>query len=272
MCHYLLEKSRVCNSASGERNYHIFYQLCAGAGGASKAALALSGPGDFRILNQGAMTIDGVDDKKDYDEVVESLKNVGASQDKIDTMMELLAGVLHLGNVEFVVDSEENADIKPESMKGPLKHAMKLLQCDVLDSKLTTRVVKAKGRNSVYTVPLKLNEANEARDALCKAVYDNLFAYLITLCNEMLEAKDETDNFIGILDIFGFEIFKINSFEQLCINYANEKLQSLFNHTVFVAEQENYKKEGINCQYIEFQNNQPCVDMIEKKVRERVVF
>ena len=113
-----------------------------------------------------------------------------------------------------------------------------------------------------------LIRSSQARDALCKAVYDNLFAYLITLCNEMLEDKEKTENFIGILDIFGFEIFKVNSFEQLCINYANEKLQSLFNHTVFVAEQENYKNEGISCDYIEFVNNQPCVDLIEKKVKD----
>ncbi|GMH86139.1 hypothetical protein TL16_g10445 [Triparma laevis f. inornata] len=265
MNHYLLEKSRVVNSTAGERNYHIFYQMCAGASAEEKRKLNLGDTKEYKILNQGSMTVDNVDDAKDFEEVLDALKTVGATQDQISTMMELLAGVLHLGNIDFCVDDEENADIKPECVKGSLKNAMKLLQCDVLDSKLTTRVVKAKGRNSVYTVPLKLTEAQEARDALAKAVYDNLFGYLIFLCNSNLAADCETDNFIGILDIFGFEIFKINSFEQLCINYANEKLQSLFNHTVFETEQENYKKEGINCKYIEFQNNQPCVDLIEKK-------
>jgi myosin heavy subunit len=105
--------------------------------------------------------------------------------------------------------------------------------------------------SSVYTVPLNLTSAREARDALAKAVYDNLFTHLISLCNDNLHSNTTIDNFIGILDIFGFEIFQINSFEQLCINYANEKLQSLFNHTVFITEQENYKLEGIDCAYIE---------------------
>ena len=117
----------------------------------------------------------------------------------------------------------------------------------------------------MYTVPLTLPQALDARNALAKAIYDNLFAYLVSLCNSTLKSTSTTTSFIGILDIFGFEIFELNSFEQLCINYANEKLQSLFNHTVFISEQEMYKEEGINCAYIEFQNNQPCVDLIEKK-------
>mmetsp|Transcript_20530 Transcript_20530/g.43017 ORF Transcript_20530/g.43017 Transcript_20530/m.43017 type:complete len:1459 (-) Transcript_20530:62-4438(-) len=264
MCHYLLEKSRVVKNNPGERNYHIFYQLLSGATSQQLASWNLTKASDYNILNQGALTIDNVDDKQEFKEVLRALDTVGAKREDVEIMLQLLAGILHLGNVEFEVDEHENSQIKPSS-RNHLKHAMNLLQCGVLDIKLTTRIVKAKGRKSVYTVPLKLNEALEARDALAKAVYDNLFTHLIVLCNNNLHSESSIENFIGILDIFGFEIFKINSFEQLCINFANEKLQSLFNHTVFISEQENYASEGIDCAYIEFQNNQPCVDLIEKK-------
>ncbi len=265
MCHYLLEKSRVVGGSPGERNYHIFYQLLSGASEKQKTMLQLKTASDYRLLNQGALTVDFVDDAADFAEVCRSLMAVGATKLQLDTILELLAGVLHLGNVEFVEDGEGNAQVSEASKSASLPNAMKLLQCKVLDVKLTSRIVKAKGRSSVYTVPLKLTQAREARDALSKAIYDNLFSYLIQLCNDTLQSESVMENFIGILDIFGFEIFKVNSFEQLCINYANEKLQSLFNHTVFVSEQEMYKNEGIDCAYIEFQNNQPCVDLIEKK-------
>jgi len=264
MCHYLLEKSRVVQASSGERNYHIFYQFCKGASASQRAKWSITKAEDYFVLSQGAMTVDNVDDKVDFEEVCESLSAVGASEGEITSILELLAGILHLGNVNFTADKDDNSQINPASGKS-LDLAMKFLQCPILKDKLVSRIVKAKGRASVYTVPLTAAQSLDARNALAKATYDNLFAYLISLCNKTLKSTQSVSSFIGILDIFGFEIFEVNSFEQLCINFANEKLQSLFNHTVFISEQEMYKNEGIDCAYIEFQNNQPCVDLIEKK-------
>jgi myosin heavy subunit len=270
MCHYLLEKSRVVYASSNERNYHIFYQLLSGCTDDMKTRLQLhlGTASDYRILNQGALTVDGVDDCLEFNEVLRALKTVGATQAHVDAMMELLSGIMLLGNISFIGDSENNASIDPRSIAdSTLAHCCSLLKCEVLQTKLTSRIVKAKGRTSVYTVQLTKLQAEEARDALGKSIYDNIFSYLVKLCNDTLKTKetDCVDCFIGILDIFGFEIFKINSFEQLCINYANEKLQSLFNHTVFVAEQVMYTNEGINCEYIGFKNNKECVDLIELK-------
>lgn len=148
---------------------------------------------DYRILNQGSLTIDNIDDKAEYEDVLRALETVGAKKEQVDTMLQLLAGIMHLGNVEFEADEHDNAQIKASCKSTSLKHSMKLLQCPVLDVKLMTRIVKAKGRNSIYTVPLNLTEAQEARDALAKAVYDNLFFYLISLCNSNLHSHSKIE-------------------------------------------------------------------------------
>ena len=154
---------------------------------------SLTKASDYRILNQGSLTIDNIDDKAEYEDVLRALETVGAKKEQVDTMLQLLAGIMHLGNVEFEADEHDNAQIKASCKSTSLKHSMKLLQCPVLDVKLMTRIVKAKGRNSIYTVPLNLTEAQEARDALAKAVYDNLFFYLISLCNSNLHSHSKIE-------------------------------------------------------------------------------
>ena len=260
MEHYLLEKARVVRPCLDERNYHIFYQLCRGADAEVKARLHLGEPEDYKYTRD-VTTVPGMDDAREFADVQSAMTSVGIREDVQQSMWGILAGLLHLGNVEF---TSEGGDSPAEvSNKDVSLVAEELLGTQHLDSKLVTRMVNVQGRQSCYVVQLTPRQAESARDALAKAVYEKMFAWLVARVNNSLAATKPSTGFIGILDIFGFEIFKVNSFEQLCINFANEKLQSLFNHHVFEAEQEQYKAEGVDMSEVKFVNNKPCVQLIE---------
>jgi hypothetical protein len=261
MRHYLLEKARVVSPQSGERNYHIFYMLCRGGNDETAKALSLRKPETFSYLGKGGTTVvPGVNDAEEFLEVTKALTDVGIETDTQAHVWKTLAGIMHLGDVQFKPKGDDASDIVnlPTAEK-----VAALLGAGSLPEKLITREVRT--RTETVTVFLTPSQAEDARDALTKSIYDRLFTWLIAQANRCLESSEPSSAFIGILDIFGFEIFEKNSFEQLCINYANEKLQNLFNHHIFIMEQAQYREEEVDVTSIEFVNNQPCVDLIEKK-------
>lgn len=298
--HYLLEKSRIVGQSPGERNYHIFYQLCAGLPQQVWSQLGLQKPDSFHYLNRGCTQYLGskksdsqipgerkagdhlkngiiadsiVDDLEDFRATDRSLAHFGVSdQDKIN-IYQIVAGILHLGNVIFEDspdDTKGGCRIQDGPGKESLRRAAHLLGIDVgeLAQCLLSRVMQtAKGgvKGTIYLVPLKVHEAGHARDALAKAIYSKLFDYLVTRIVNKAIPFSQSSYYIGVLDIAGFEYFKHNSFEQFCINYCNEKLQQFFNERILKEEQAIYAKEGLGIKKIEFVDNQDCIDLLEMK-------
>eukprot|EP01080_Neovahlkampfia_damariscottae_P010518 gene10518-3040_t len=260
---FLLEKSRVVHQMNDERNFHIFYQLF--SDNELKNKLKLTKPSDFHYLNQTeCYTVNGIDDSKEFKDTKDAMNLMNFSNQ--DEIFELLAGILHLGNIEFEGNPKEQAKLKN---KESLEIASKLLKIDskYLLISLTTKSVAAGGRNSVYNATLDSKESSYARDALSKSLYEKLFDFIVFKINKsILKPEKEKSLIIGILDIYGFEIFKENSFEQLCINFTNEKLQQIFIELTLKAEQEEYNNENIKWTPVKYENNKPCVDMIEKKI------
>ena len=272
---YLLEKSRVAGPTTGERNYHIFYQLLVGASDAQRKALKLgTAHSEYHYL-KGEATAPGIDDKAEWEGTVSMLDALGFTADAQAQLYALYAGVLSLGNVEFVAadkaDTFKVAD-KPSPGKAAggkvLDAVADLLQvpATMLGAKLTTRGVQT--ASSSYTVPLTLEQCVDTRDALAKAIYVGLFESLIKRLNVTLggdKIAEGDDRYIGLLDIFGFENFAINSFEQLCINLTNEKLQQHFMDALIKREQAEYVREGITCGHIEFPDNTKQIELIDHK-------
>lgn len=265
---YLLEKSRVVRQSSSERNYHIFYEMLAGAKPDEKKKYKLpESAQDFYYLNQsGCIEIPGVDDKKNFESLRLALTVLKMSSTELDELFRVISGILHLGNVSFTTsdDSQDGASI--ESKSDPSISALtELFACDEGDIRNSLKNRQIFVRNEMTNVPLKKEQAEDNRDSIAKAIYDKLFNYIVAFINKSTLAKDKVANFIGILDIFGFEKFEKNSFEQLCINYTNEKLQQFFNQFIFKLEQEEYKKEDISWNAVDFVDNQMCIDLIEQK-------
>uniref|UniRef100_A0AAQ5YW62 Unconventional myosin-VI n=1 Tax=Amphiprion ocellaris TaxID=80972 RepID=A0AAQ5YW62_AMPOC len=252
--HYLLEKSRICMQSNDERNYHIFYRLCAGASEDLKKKLHLDSPDSFRYLNRGctryfaskdsdkqimqnrkspehiktgALKDPLLDDQGDFNRMCVAMKKIGLNDTEKLDLFRVVAGVLHLGNIDF----EETGS--------------------------------SSGLH--WLVPLKVEQANNARDALAKAVYSRLFDHVVKRVNQCFPFEISS-NFIGVLDIAGFEYFEHNSFEQFCINYCNEKLQQFFNERILKEEQELYQKEGLGVNEVHYVDNQDCIDLVEAKL------
>ena len=218
--------------SEGERNFHIFYQLVLGAPKDVLQRLQLYEPQYFHYLNQSSCTtVDTVNDKEDYMATVEAMRVMGIPDQVRDNIFELISGILHVGNINFVEDAKGNAQIDPNS-KEELDWASRFLRVDptVLKNALLFRVVEVQSkRGSTYNSPQNVDQANAARDSLAKTIYSRVFDWLVGKVNEALTKGGEpTDLVIGILDIFGFEIFQWNGFEQFCINFVNEKLQQYF--------------------------------------------
>lgn len=268
---YLLEKSRVVFQAPGERNYHIFYQLCAVR--EKWPALMLDHQDHFRFLNQGkSPNIARVSDAENFADTVNALGTLGFTNDDVKDILTILAGILHLGNVHFQrresegggSDGEESDVLADDLHLGVLCDLLQL-KADEMRRWLTIRQIESV--NEVVNIPMSCDAAEAARDALSKHVYAKLFQWITSVINRSLASgRKSTASFIGVLDIYGFETFQVNSFEQFCINYANEKLQLQFNQHVFKLEQEEYLREGIVWTMIDFYDNQPCIDMIEDKL------
>ncbi|XP_050806070.1 unconventional myosin-VI isoform X1 [Gopherus flavomarginatus] len=296
--HYLLEKSRICVQGKEERNYHIFYRLCAGAPEDIRQKLFLSSPDNFRYLNRGCTryfaTKDTdkqilqnrkspeylkagslkdplLDDHGDFNRMCTAMKKIGLDvAEKLD-LFRVVAGVLHLGNIDFEeAGSTSGGCILKNKSSQSLVYCAELLGLDQDDLRvsLTTRVMLTTAggaKGTVIKVPLKVEQANNARDALAKTVYSHLFDHVVNRVNQCFPFETSSF-FIGVLDIAGFEYFEHNSFEQFCINYCNEKLQQFFNERILKEEQELYQKEDLGVNEVHYVDNQDCIDLIEAKL------
>ncbi|XP_027940819.1 myosin-15-like isoform X1 [Vigna unguiculata] len=262
---YLLERSRVVQITDPERNYHCFYQLCSFERDAEK--YKLGHPSHFHYLNQSKIyELDGVSNSEEYLKTRRAMDIVGISHEDQEAIFRVLAAILHLGNVEFSPGKEHDSSaVKNDKSRFHMQMAADLFMCDVdlLLATLCTRSIQT--REGSIVKALDCNAAVAGRDALAKTVYARLFDWLVDKINMSVGQDINSKIQIGVLDIYGFECFKDNSFEQFCINFANEKLQQHFNEHVFKMEQEEYGKEEINWSYIEFVDNQDVLDLIEKK-------
>lgn len=264
---YLLERSRLVFQPLKERNYHIFYQLVAGASEKQRQELNILPIEQFEYLNQGnCPTIDGVDDKAEFEATKKSLGTIGVSESQISEIFKLLAGLLHLGNVKITASRNDSVLAPTEPS---LELASSILGVDATE--FARWIVKKQlvTRGEKISSNLSQAQAIVVRDSVAKFIYSSLFDWLVEIINFSLATDDvlsRVSSFIGVLDIYGFEHFAKNSFEQFCINYANEKLQQEFNQHVFKLEQEEYLREQIDWTFIDFSDNQPCIDLIEGKL------
>ncbi|XP_039768859.1 unconventional myosin-Va isoform X10 [Ornithorhynchus anatinus] len=262
---YLLEKSRVVFQAEEERNYHIFYQLCASAKLPEFKSLHLGTANYFHYTRQGGSpVIDGIDDAKEMAQTRKACTLLGINEVYQMGIFRILAGILHLGNVGFTSRDSDSCTIPP-------KHEPLGFFCDLMGVEYEEMAHwlchrKLATATETYIKPISKLQAVNARDALAKHIYAKLFNWIVDHVNQALHSAIKQHSFIGVLDIYGFETFEINSFEQFCINYANEKLQQQFNMHVFKLEQEEYMKEQIPWTLIDFYDNQPCINLIEAKL------
>uniref|UniRef100_A0A8C7GCP6 Myosin VAb n=1 Tax=Oncorhynchus kisutch TaxID=8019 RepID=A0A8C7GCP6_ONCKI len=262
---YLLEKSRVVFQATEERNYHIFYQLCASSHLPEFKPLQLGNADDFHCTNQGGSpVIQGVDDAKEMCSTRKAFSLLGINETYQMDLFQILAALLHLGNVEVEERSADSSTILPDN--SHLTVFCELMGVAYQDMSHWLCHRKLKTATETYVKPLSKVHAVNARDALAKHIYAKLFSWIVDHINEALRSAVKQHSFIGVLDIYGFETFHINSFEQFCINYANEKLQQQFNMHVFKLEQEEYMKEEIPWTLIDFYDNHPCINLIEAKM------
>ncbi|XP_042504196.1 myosin-2-like isoform X2 [Macadamia integrifolia] len=263
---FLLEKSRVVQLAKGERSYHIFYQLCAGAPSFLKERLNLKTANEYEYLKQSnCLTIVDVDDDaRKFHSLMEALNIAQLGKEDQESIFATLAAVLWLGNISFqIMDNENHIDVVSDEA---VSNAAKLMGCKAQDliSALSTRKIQA--GNDDIVQKLTLWQAIDTRDALAKSIYASLFDWLVEQINRSLEVgKQRTERSISILDIYGFECFEKNSFEQFCINYANERLQQHFNRHLLKLEQEEYSEDGIDWTQVDFEDNQDCLNLFEKK-------
>ncbi|XP_037458171.1 myosin-11-like [Triticum dicoccoides] len=263
---YLLERSRVCQISDPERNYHCFYLLCA-APQEELDKYKLEHPRTYHYLNKSnCYDLVGVSDAREYLATRRAMDIVGISTQEQDAIFRVVAAILHIGNIEFAKGKEADSSVlKDDKSKFHLETAAELLMCDpgALTDALCKRVMVTP--EEVIKRSLDPYSATISRDGFAKTIYSRLFDWLVDKINSSIGQDANSKCLIGVLDIYGFESFKSNSFEQFCINYTNEKLQQHFNQHVFKMEQEEYTKEQIDWSYIEFVDNQDVLDLIEKK-------
>lgn len=266
---YLLEKQRIVGQINNERNFHIFYQLTKAADDNYRQIFGIQHPEQYiYTAAAGCTSVDSINDTKDFSETLKAMDTIGLSKDEKDNVFRLLAAILWIGNISFVEDEEGNSKIRDESVTNFVAY---LLQVDanLLCKSLTERTMETSHgmkRGSIYHVPLNPTQATAVKDALAMGIYNNLFDWIVDRVNQSFSTiAHDIFKSIGILDIYGFEIFEHNSFEQLCINYVNEKLQQIFIQLTLKSEQDEYVKEQIQWTPIKFFNNQIVCDLIESK-------
>uniref|UniRef100_A0A8C3CSX8 Myosin VIIA n=1 Tax=Cairina moschata TaxID=8855 RepID=A0A8C3CSX8_CAIMO len=268
---YLLEKSRVCRQAQDERNYHVFYCMLRGMTVEQKKKLGLGKATDYNYLAMGnCTTCDGRDDSKEYANIRSAMKVLMFTDTENWEISKLLAAILHMGNLQYEARTYDNLDACEVVQSASLITAASLLEVDPQDvmNCLTSRTIITRGET--VSTPLSMEQALDVRDAFVKGIYGRLFVWIVEKINAAIYRPPSQElksvrRSIGLLDIFGFENFTVNSFEQLCINFANENLQQFFVRHVFKLEQEEYNLENINWQHIEFTDNQDALDMIAIK-------
>ncbi|XP_053958265.1 myosin heavy chain, muscle isoform X3 [Anastrepha ludens] len=261
---YLLEKARVISQQSLERSYHIFYQIMSGSVPGVKAYCLLSNNVyDYHIVSQGKVTVASIDDNEEFQLTDQAFDILGFTAQEKQDVYKITAAVMHMGGMKFKQRGrEEQAEQDGEEEGG---RVAKLFGCDTAELYKNLLKPRIKVGNEFVTQGRNVQQVTNSIGALCKGVFDRLFKWLVKKCNETLDTQQKRQHFIGVLDIAGFEIFDYNGFEQLCINFTNEKLQQFFNHHMFVLEQEEYKREGINWDFIDFgMDLLACIDLIEK--------
>ncbi|XP_069962496.1 myosin heavy chain, muscle isoform X8 [Bactrocera oleae] len=261
---YLLEKARVISQQSLERSYHIFYQIMSGSvPGVKDACLLTNNIYDYHIVSQGKVTVASIDDNEEFQLTDQAFDILGFTAQEKQDVYKITAAVMHMGGMKFKQRGrEEQAEQDGEEEGG---RVAKLFGCDTAELYKNLLKPRIKVGNEFVTQGRNVQQVTNSIGALCKGVFDRLFKWLVKKCNETLDTQQKRQHFIGVLDIAGFEIFDYNGFEQLCINFTNEKLQQFFNHHMFVLEQEEYQREGIEWTFIDFgMDLQMCIELIEK--------
>uniref|UniRef100_A0A665VCZ3 Myosin, heavy chain 14, non-muscle n=1 Tax=Echeneis naucrates TaxID=173247 RepID=A0A665VCZ3_ECHNA len=272
---YLLEKSRATRQAKDERTFHIFYQLLCGASEETRADLLLETADEYRFLSGGSIPVPGQSDSENFTQTMDSMAIMGFTPEESISMLKVISSVLQFGNISFMKEKNQDQASMPDNTAAQkLCHLLGINVLEFTRAILTPRIKV--GREYVQKAQTK-EQADFAVEALAKATYERLFRWLVHRINRALDRRQRQGaSFIGILDIAGFEIFQVCScvfflliflywIKQLCINYTNEKLQQLFNHTMFILEQEEYQREGIEWNFIDFGLDlQPCIDLIER--------
>lgn len=263
---YLLEKARVTYQNPDERSFHIFYQMIKGMDKAERDDCLLGNkPEDYRLLSNGDVIVDSLNDVDGYAETKQCMGILNFSEEMRTKIFRFSAGILHLGNIDLKANKrDEGCTIDDPTWLEKASHMFGVNTVDMSKALIKPRIKVGseyvhKGQNA--------QQVKHSINALCKSVFEKLFKLVLDMCNETLETKLRKNMFIGVLDIAGFEIFDYNSFEQLCINLTNEKIQQFFNHHMFTLEQEEYRKEGIKWEFIDFGLDlEPTIELIEKNM------
>ncbi|XP_011503112.1 PREDICTED: myosin heavy chain, non-muscle isoform X2 [Ceratosolen solmsi marchali] len=261
---YLLEKSRAIRQAKDERTFHIFYQLLSGASLEQKKEYILEDPKLYPFLSCGALPVPGVDDTAEFHSTVKAMHIMGMTNEDFSSIFRIVSAVMLFGSMQFRQErNSDQATLPDNTVAQKISHLLGLNVTEMTKAFLKPRIKV--GRDFVTKAQTK-EQVEFAVEAISKACYERMFRWLVNRINRSLDrTKRQGASFIGILDMAGFEIFELNSFEQLCINYTNEKLQQLFNHTMFILEQEEYQREGIEWKFIDFGLDlQPTIDLIDK--------
>lgn len=261
---YLLEKSRAIRQAKDERSFHVFYQLLTGATPEYRKEFLLEDAKNYTFMTQGNIPVSGVDDAVEFKSTIQAMNIMGLSSEDFSAIFRIVSAVLLFGNMQFKQErNTDQATLPDNTVAQKISHLLGLNVTEMTKAFLRPRLKV--GRDFVTKAQTK-EQVEFAVEAISKACYERMFKWLVNRINRSLDrTKRQGASFIGILDIAGFEIFDLNSFEQLCINYTNEKLQQLFNHTMFILEQEEYQREGIEWKFIDFGLDlQPTIDLIEK--------
>merc|ERR550534_867166 len=261
---YLLEKSRSIRQAKDERAFHIFYQLLAGASPEQRKEYILEDPKFYSFLSNGSLPVNGVDDVAEFQQTCKSMSIMGMNPEDLSPIFRIVSATLLFGNMKFKQErNSDQATLPDNTVAQKIAHLLGMNVTEMTKAFLKPRIKV--GRDYVTKAQTK-EQVEFAIEAISKACFERMFRWLVGRINRSLDrTKRQGASFIGILDMAGFEIFELNSFEQLCINYTNEKLQQLFNHTMFILEQEEYQREGIEWKFIDFGLDlQPTIDLIEK--------